>query len=762
MNESKPEMTAKNPLSDKPPSERMLHQQIEWQRLVMNITQRVRRSLNLDEILNTTVTEVREFLRTDRVLIYRFDAAWHGQVVTESVGADWMPLLLREIHDDCFGNDYLSPFQQGQITAKSDLYTADMAGCHRDLLLGFQVRANLVVPILQGHHLWGLLIAHHCAAPRHWQPLEMDLLRQLATQVGLAIQQADLFAQVQVELQERRRTQDALRQSEERWQLAIAGSKDGIWDYDLRTPSIFLSDHCLEIMDHALADIDDFAKWPPLIHPDDFEAVMQAWESHLQGQSPAYNVEYRLRRADGRYRWIQVRGQALWNDQGQAVRVVGSMSDIGDRKQAEAEIRALNIDLEQRVSDRTAQLTQSNTELASEIQGRQQIEDSLREAERRWRSLLEHVRLVVVSLDRHGRVEFANPFFLALTGYPLSAVLGQNWFDCFLPASEKVAMQRIFRETLEQDAHPYHQHPILTKSGDTRMIAWNNTLLRTAQGDVIGTISIGEDITQRQAVERLKDEFISIVSHELRTPLTSIRGSLGLLATGVLNDAPRDMQRMIEIAALDTERLVRLVNDILDLERLASGKVALARTACSSLALMQRSLEVMQPSAQEAGIALAIAVCPDLSAWADSDRLIQTLTNLLSNAIKFSPAGSTVSLSAERIVPPPSSLANTEDNAPSRAARAVRTDTHTPMAEPHVRFQVQDSGRGIPADKLETVFGRFQQVDASDARLKGGTGLGLAICQSIVQQHGGHIWVESRLGQGSTFYFTMPLAPEST
>jgi signal transduction histidine kinase len=185
---------------------------------------------------------------------------------------------------------------------------------------------------------------------------------------------------------------------------------------------------------------------------------------------------------------------------------------------------------------------------------------------------------------------------------------------------------------------------------------------------------------------------------------------------------------MLEIAASDTERLVRLVNDILDLDRLESNKVELIKQSCDAAALMRQSVETLQPLTEKNQITLSLS-SPEIQIWAEPDRIIQTLVNLLSNAIKFSPPNSTVTLSA-------SSLAD------------------------RVLFQVKDQGRGIPADKLDTIFGRFQQVDASDSRQKGGTGLGLAICRSIVQQHGGRIWVESELGKGSTFYFTLPIPLE--
>ncbi|MBD1803921.1 PAS domain S-box protein [Microcoleus sp. FACHB-SPT15] len=368
--------------------------------------------------------------------------------------------------------------------------------------------------------------------------------------------------------------------------------------------------------------------------------------------------------------------------------------------------------------------------IARDITQQKQVEATLREAERRWRYLLENVRLVVVGLDLSGKVEFVNAFFLELTGYTQAEVIGQDWFETFLPLQAQQQVHKAFHEVLEREFHPHYTNVILTKSGEERIIAWNNTQLRNLQGEVIGTMSIGEDITERHAVEKMKNEFISIVSHELRTPLTSIRGSLGMLATGALNNHPQRMQRMIEIAAIDTERLVRLVNDILDLERLESGKINLVKECCDAAALMQQSAEAMRSLALQENITLSVSAVSAL-VWASSDHIMQTLTNLLSNAIKFSPPNSTITLT-------------------------------TKPQDDCVLFQVKDQGRGIPADKIETIFGRFQQVDVSDSRLKGGTGLGLAICRSIITQHGGQIWVESVSGEGSTFYFTLPVSVEHT
>lgn len=174
-----------------------LTQQANRERLIGKITQRIHQSLDLAEILNTTVADVRQFLQTDRVIIYRFQPNWHGVVEVEAVGEGWVPLLDMTIKDPCFVATYKNHYQQGRIRAIDDLYSVDLAECHIELLTQFQVRAHLVLPILQADQLWGLLIAHHCSGPRHWQPQEISLLQELAAQTGIAIQQSELYLQVQ-------------------------------------------------------------------------------------------------------------------------------------------------------------------------------------------------------------------------------------------------------------------------------------------------------------------------------------------------------------------------------------------------------------------------------------------------------------------------------------------------------------------------------------------------------------------------------------
>jgi len=216
-------------------AEEVLRQQTERERLVVKIAQRIRQSLNLEEILNTTVSEVRQFLQADRVFIYRFEADWGGLVVVESVSDGWKPILGSRLKDPTFVESYVQLYKQGRIQATEDIYAGELTPCYVDFLAEFQVRAALIVPILQGEELWGLLEANHCSSPRQWQQLEINLLKQLATQVAIAIQQSTLFEQIQTELNERKQAEQKIREQAALLDVAT----DGIFVCDLNNKILF-------------------------------------------------------------------------------------------------------------------------------------------------------------------------------------------------------------------------------------------------------------------------------------------------------------------------------------------------------------------------------------------------------------------------------------------------------------------------------------------------------------------------------------------
>jgi len=362
------------------------------------------------------------------------------------------------------------------------------------------------------------------------------------------------------------------------------------------------------------------------------------------------------------------------------------------------------------------------------------------ESEERFRSAFDAAPIGIALIGLDERWIRINPALCRMLGSPESSLLGMNASDSVHP-EDIDKFRYCVGQTLTHEN--YTAQAELRYCCNDRRIAWallSLSVVRGTRNQPLYYVSQIQDITERHALDQMKNEFISIVSHELRTPLTAMRGSLGLLATGVYDHKPDKAKRMIEIAVNNSDRLVRLVNDILDLERLSSDKVQLMRETCNVTELIQRAVESVQAIADEASVAIVTETCIEICAetyttdpssvqvWGEPDAIIQTLTNLLSNAIKFSPTHTIVQLSA-----------------------CLQPDA--------VLFQIKDQGRGIPLDKIEVVFERFQQVDVSDARQKGGTGLGLAICRRIVQRHGGEIWVESTVGEGSSFYFTLPIPP---
>ena len=383
------------------------------------------------------------------------------------------------------------------------------------------------------------------------------------------------------------------------------------------------------------------------------------------------------------------------------------------------------------------ELEQTNSELASEVTERQKAEEELRNQNK----ALESAVVGISQLDTFGDYLKVNPAYAELLGYQPEELTGTQWKQTVHPEDREKATNayeqmllcnkaEVEIRAVRKDDSVFDQKLVMVKAYDSEQ-------------KFSGHYGFMKDISQRREVERLKDEFISVVSHELRTPLTSIRGSLGLLAGGVLQTRPEQARRMLQIAINNSDRLIRLINNILDIERIESGEVQMNKQICDVASLINSAVEVMREIAQKAEITLLVYPV-SANIWADSDRIIQVLTNLLSNAIKFSPLGSTVWLTAEL----KSGITQQQEG------NIFHSST------PHILFQVRDQGRGIPNDKLQSIFGRFQQVDASDSRKKGGTGLGLAICRTIVQQHSGFIWAQSTENQGSTFYFQIPLLQE--
>lgn len=361
-----------------------------------------------------------------------------------------------------------------------------------------------------------------------------------------------------------------------------------------------------------------------------------------------------------------------------------------------------------------------------DLRERVRTEEVLRESEERFRSVLENLRLSAMVLDTTGHVLFANDHLLNLSGWTRDEVIGMDWFERFAPGEPERA-GLFATKVASDDIPPHYEADIALKNGLRRQIEWDNVPLRSANGRLTGMASVGRDIDAERRTQKLKDQLIATVSHELRSPLSAVRGALQLLSEDVSKEGrPR---KMIDMAMRNTDRVLRLTKNLLDIERVESGILHMERVPVPVAQLLDDVIEVMSYAAELASVTLQRRERPaePSSILGDQDRLMQVLMNLVNNAIKFSAAHGSV---------------------------VVDAVSDGDM----IRISISDEGRGIPDDKLEAIFDRFTQVDAADAREKGGAGLGLAIARAIVEKHDGRLWAESVFGRGSTFHLTLPRA----
>ncbi len=317
-----------------------------------------------------------------------------------------------------------------------------------------------------------------------------------------------------------------------------------------------------------------------------------------------------------------------------------------------------------------------------------------------------------------GVLTFANEAWGQLHGIHPALACGTNLEAAF--ADDDARLARFEDGPFEGELDHIH-------ADGGRFPTWTSiTAIRDADGAPIGAIAVARDLTRRKELDRLKHQFVATVSHELRTPLTSLRGSLGLLEHRVAGDVPESVERLLGMAKRNTERLVRLVDDILDLEKLDADGLVLARRPTAAAGLVADAVSSVEESARAADVAIVQEI-ESATVDADPDRIVQVLVNLLDNAVKFSERGGAVRVTVERV-------------------------------GEQVVFAVHDEGAGIAEADRARIFDPFLQLDGSDERLRGGSGLGLAIARSIVEQHAARIEVEGELGRGSTFLFRLEAA----
>ena len=491
------------------------------------------------------------------------------------------------------------------------------------------------------------------------------------------------IAVTETDITELKDAEAALRESEALTQRILEASPVGVLIATREGKRLFANERALEIQGVSRDEL--FSSYAGSYYADPELRIKLKDNLYRTGSTPPTEVEFV--RPDGTHYFVML-SSTLTEFEGQAAHLT-NLYDITDRKQAE---------------------------------------ESLRESEERIRAIVDNVVDAIITIDDSGIILSTNHAAERIFGYLEGELIGQN--------------VSILAAEPHRSAHDRYLANYMT-TGEAKIIG----RMREFEGRrkngrqfplelAISEVKLGEeqlfvgiirDITARKEMDQMKQEFVSTVSHELRTPLTSIRGSLGLITGGAVGKISKKVQEMIDMAEKNTDRLINLVNDILDMEKIESGSLKFRFGAVDLSKLVEQSIDANRGYADQYGIQFELVETqPNVRVRGDSDRLMQVVANLLSNAAKFSPEGGKVE------------IAVTKGNG-------------------RARVSVSDHGPGIPWEFHETIFAKFTQADASDARRVGGTGLGLNISKTIVEKHGGSIDFDTEVGAGTTFYFEIPI-----
>lgn len=365
----------------------------------------------------------------------------------------------------------------------------------------------------------------------------------------------------------------------------------------------------------------------------------------------------------------------------------------------------------------------------AQITKRLRTESRLKESERKFKAIFNQTFQLVGLLTVEGNLIEVNQTALDQANVRRDEVINRPFWECPWWSHSQDLQTRLRDAVLRAATGDFirfeAEHPL----PDGKMMAVDFSLkpIFDDDGSVILLLPEGRDISEKKLAERRVSEFYSTVSHELRTPLTSIRGALGLMDGGKAGDLSEKARRLVSMGKQECDRLVRLINDILDIRKIEAGKLNLKIGEVKSEEAIRETVQAIQPYAANHKVSIRLDLKDSDMVMADNDRLTQILTNLISNAIKFSSADAEVVIETRRL-------------------------------GGMMRFSVIDKGPGIKEPDQAKLFGLFQQIDSSDSRPKDGTGLGLAICKGLTEQQGGSIGVSSKLGEGSTFWFELPLA----
>ncbi|WP_323813781.1 PAS domain S-box protein [Cellvibrio sp. NN19] len=560
-----------------------------------------------------------------------------------------------------------------------------------------QIETYIGAPLWVGGEIFGTL-SFNSRKTRHHQydSLDRDFVRLLARWISSVVERWQQDNEKKVILQRFQKLSERLPGFLYQFQMRPDGSSF----FPYASPGI---NNIYDVDAEELASSAE--KIFSVIHPDDVGWVSQSIAYSAANLTP-WVATVRVNHAHRGLIWTHVQampeqlddGSVLWN---------GYVSDISPLKTAELQLQETN---------------------------------ALRKA------ILDAANIAIISTDQQGIIKTFNRGAEVMCGYSAEEMIDRQTPLVLHEPEELAAQARVFAARAGHDnVDDYFELFVaqartndrlekectfVKKDGTRFPVMLTVTPLQNAEGEITGYLGISRDISEKKRIDRMKSEFISTVSHELRTPLTAISGALGIVVNGLAGALPEQSVRMIRIAHNNSQRLIHLVNDLLDMEKLVAGKMHFDIRAQMLLPLIQQSIESNAAFAQQYGVTYElIAPASDVKISVDQQRLLQVLANYLSNAAKFSPVDDVVS---------------------------IHLATKVSANGCSVRVIVTDKGPGVPEDFKARLFQKFSQADASDSRQKGGTGLGLAICKEIIERMGGSVGVESTPGAGASFYFELP------
>lgn len=547
--------------------------------------------------------------------------------------------------------------------------------------------------------------------------------------------QASELKQLNALLQEKvealQKTEAALRESEERYALAVQGSRDGLWDWNVVTNAVYYSPRFKAILGYEEAEIaNEFSEFESRLHPDDRDRTLAAVQNHLTQKAP-YDVEYRLQTKRGDYCWIHARGQAIWDDAQQPVRMAGSISDITQRKQTDT------------------RLQHSLKELAD-------IKFALDQSS------------IVAITDAKGRITEVNDRFCDIAGYSQSELIGKTHRlinsghhspDFFKAMWQAISSGKVWQGEIKNRAKKGGYYwvdttivPILDHSDKpVQFVAIRNDITDRKQAkDALRQLNEGLETQVKERTQEVElrakelersnaelQQFAYIASHDLQEPLRTISSFTELLVQDYGDRLDGEAEEYVEFIVDGALRMQQLIKDLLAYSRVDSKGKAFAPTDCEKV--ISRVTDNLQFAIAQSEATVTHEPLPKI--FADESQVQQLFQNLISNALKF------------RGEKPPqvhiSAVPQAPDVAGEEAIQAPSDDNPA-----FWKFCVSDNGIGIEPDYREQIFEIFQRLHSR--RIYAGTGIGLAICRKIIQRHNGHIWVEDSPQKGAAFYFTLP------